>query len=384
MRQSVTVLEGRQRDGRDRAQELPDARVYRSKRQKGCCAGELKPVAPPEHVRTKRMFMTPGEMRGCSSEELTIMLAETEKEYKYWRKLARVRDAVSAHRLEQMRDILAQEQMKTWRSKNGLDRDDSWMYGTRPLSPQEFTASLWAEVNELKAAISMPVRGGPSWQEYKRNINRKIERGEVSDEDFAVIKRLVETRDRDAAQVTVTQVSTVHRCSHIPQTPEPPSGVCFNLENNEGEMDPGLKKEPKSPSAGTGLETPGQQCPPNEGVWEQRRTTANGFVTAGMDSSQGGRTPSPPERSTSTRTFADIFSTAVIQENRRCKTSSQQNKQFDPGGRGEKAPPWNAAVALPFLFRGRAGKLLACFSVCASFCCCSVCVCFPKLFFFHR
>ena len=228
----------------------------------------LKPVAPPEHVSTKMMFMTPGEIRRCSSEELTKMLAETEKEYKYWRKLARVRDAVSAHRLEQMRDLLAREQLKTWRSKNGLDRDDSWIYGARPLSPQEFTAKLWAEVNELKAAISMPVRGGPLWQEYKRNIIRKIERDEVSDEDFAVIKRLVETRDRDAARVTVTQVSTVQHCSPIPQTPEPPSDVCFNLENNEGEMDPKLKENPKSSSAGTGLETPGQQCTPNEGVWE--------------------------------------------------------------------------------------------------------------------
>ena len=102
------------------------------------------------------------------------MLAETEKDYKYWRKLARVRDAVSAHRLEQMRDLVAREQLKTWRSKNGLDRDDSWMYGARPLSPQEFTASLWTEVNELKDAISMPVRGGPSWQEYKRNTIRKV------------------------------------------------------------------------------------------------------------------------------------------------------------------------------------------------------------------
>ena len=90
------------------------------------------------------MFMTPGEIRRCSSEELTRMLAETEKEYKYWRKLARVRDAVSAHRLEQIRDLLAREQLKTWRSKNCLDRDDSWMYGARPLSPQESTASLWA------------------------------------------------------------------------------------------------------------------------------------------------------------------------------------------------------------------------------------------------
>ena len=108
------------------------------------------------------LFTTPGKIRRCSSEELTRMLAQTEKEYKYWRKLARVRDAVSAHRLEQMRDLLARQQLKTWRSKNGLDRDDSWMYGARPLSPQDFTASLWAEVNELKAAISMPVRGGPS------------------------------------------------------------------------------------------------------------------------------------------------------------------------------------------------------------------------------
>ena len=207
------------------------------------------------------MFMTPGEIRRCSSEELTKMLAETEKEYKYWRKLARVRDAVSAHRLEQMRDLLAREQLKTWRSKNGIDRDDSWMYGARPLSPQEFTASLWAEVNDLKAAISMPVRGGPSWQKYKRNIIRKIERDEVSDEDFAVIKRLVETRDRDAAQVIVTQVSTVQHCSLIPQTSEPPSNVCFNLENNEGEMDPGLKEEPKSLPAGTGLETRGDAGP---------------------------------------------------------------------------------------------------------------------------
>ena len=97
---------------------------------------------------------------------------------------------------------------------------------------------------------------------------------------------------------------------------------------------------------------------------EQRQTTANGFLTAGVNSSQGGRTPSPPERSTSTRTFAGIFSTAAIQENRRHKTSSEENKQFDPGGRGEKAPPWNAAVPLPLSFSwSEAGRLLVCLSV---------------------
>ena len=80
-----------------------------------------------------------------------------------------------------------------------------------------------------------------------------------------------------------------------------------------------------------------------------------------MNSSQGGRTPSPPERSTSTRTFEDIFSTAAIQENRRLKAFNELNKPFDPGGRGEKAPPWKAAVPLPFFSWSEAGRLLFCF-----------------------
>ena len=51
-------------------------------------------------------------------------------------------------------------------------------------------------------------------------------------------------------------------------------------------MDP-ERGELESPSAGTGLETPGQQCPPNEGTWDQGRTTTFGFLTVGVDSNQG-------------------------------------------------------------------------------------------------
>ena len=172
--------------------------------------------------------------------------------------------------------------------------------------------------------------------------------------------------------MTAKPVGSVQHCSPISPNPDTPSDVCFNLENNEGKM--GQKLEKLESSADTGLETPGQQSPPNQRIWEQARTIANGILTAGVGSSQGGRTPSPPERSTSTKTFADIFSTAAIQENRRHKTTSQQNKQFDPGGRGEKAPPWNAAVPLPFFFWGEAGRLLVCF-VYALY----VCLFFPKL-----
>ena len=60
------------------------------------------------------------------------------------------------------------------------------------------------------------------------------------------------------------------------------------LESNEGRVDP-ERGELESSSAGTGLETPGQQCPPNEGIWETGRTTADGILTAGVGSNQGGK-----------------------------------------------------------------------------------------------
>ena len=83
----------------------------------------------------------------------------------------------------------------------------------------------------------------------------------------------------------VTRDDIVQHCSPCSPYPDRPSGVHFNLENNEGEMDPGMKEKPKSPSASTGLNTPGQQSPPNEGVWETGRITADGILTAGVDSS---------------------------------------------------------------------------------------------------
>ena len=194
----------------------------------------------------------------------------------------------------------------------------------------------------------------------------------------------MEKRSRDEAaqaQVTLKRIDTVQHSSPCLPSPDIPPDVHVNLENNEGRMDPELEEKLESSSAGTGLKTPGQKYPPNEGTWEQRRVTANGFLTAGVDSSQGGRIPSPPERSTGARTFADIFSTAAIQENRRRKTPSQQNKQFDPGRKGEKAPPWNAAV-LYLLFLGRTERLLVCFLfvLCASCFVSALCVpVFPKL-----
>ena len=218
----------------------------------------------------------------------------------------------------------------------------------------------------------------------------------MSDEEFAILKRLVEKRSREAAQaqVTVTPVDTVQHCSPCPLNPEMPADVRMRLESNEGKMDPELK-EYEPPSAGTSLETPGQQCPPNERTWETGRTTSDGFLTAGVGSNQGGDISSPTTEHVDTRavrtttaTFADISSptehvgtragTTATPEKRRHKTASEDNNQFDPGVKGEKASLWHAAITLFFLGKALGhGRLVA-----GASCFLSVlCVCLSALFF---
>ena len=295
--------------------------------------------------------------KGWTEEEVFGICFKSERE----RNRRRLQALVCDHHLKQVKEFLLYNELAIWRRENGFDRvmegEESCFPGhlSLPPTPQEYYASLWCEVNALRDAISIPAKFRPRQKDSMDELLAKF--------DNAEIKRCIDKRSREEAQakaqMTAKPVGTVQQCSPSSPNPDTPSNVCFNLEN-EGTMSQEL--EELTSSAVTGLETPGQQCPPNEGVWETGPTTANGFLTAGVNSSQGGRTPSPPERSTSTRTFEDIFSTAAIQENRRLKTSSEENKQFDPGGRGEQAPPWKAAVPLPFFSWSDAGRLLVCLS----------------------
>ena len=160
-------------------------------------------------------FQTDVVKMGYSEDEIFTVLNESEQARKRRQKLAKVTETVASYRLREMKDLQAREKLATWRRMNGFDRvadgEDNWFHGPRslPPTPEEFAASLWSEVNALKAAISTPVRDGSSWQKLKINLIRKIERDKVSDEDFAIIKRIVERRGRDAAQVIVTPVDTV-------------------------------------------------------------------------------------------------------------------------------------------------------------------------------
>ena len=156
--------------------------------------------------------------------------------------------------------------------------------------------------------------------------------------------------------MTVTPVSTAQHCISRSLNSEIPSDVYISMEeNDEGRMNSELT-ELESPSAGTGLETPGQQCPPNEGTWGTGRTTADGYLLVGMGSDQVEYVSSPTKHvgtRAGTATTPANSSNAVFRKasrKPRGKPPSKQNKQFDPGGKGEKPTPWNADVMVSFSF----------------------------------
>ena len=99
--------------------------------------------------------------------------------------LAIVTETVDAHRLKQMRDLLAFEKLATWRRMNGFDRvadgEENWFHCHRslPLTPEEYAASLRSDLQELKNAISRPAETKP-WQKTMYFVNA-LEQGKVSD-----------------------------------------------------------------------------------------------------------------------------------------------------------------------------------------------------------
>ena len=178
------------------------------------------------------------------------------------------------------------------------------------------------------------------WQKTRELLDGL--KGDLPDEELATIKRYVERRSCEAAQVTVMPVSTAQHCIPRSLNPEIPSDVYVSMEEkDEDRMNP-EPTELETPSAGTGIETPGQQCPPNEGTWETGRTIADDYLPVGMGSNQRGDISSPTEhvgtRDGTAATPANSSNTIFRKASRkpRDETTSKENKQFDPGGKGEK------------------------------------------------
>ena len=297
--------------------------------------------------------------KGWTQEEVLGICFESERE----RNRRRLQAIVCDHHLKQVKDFLLYNELAIWRRENGFDRVEAVEknrlgdHRSLPPTPEQYYASLWAEVDALKEAISMPAR--TPWQKTAEFVDGL--KGKLPDWELAETKRYVEKRCRKEAQAlaqmtAVTRDDSVQHCSPISPNPDMPSNAFVELE------------ELTSSSASTGLNTPGQQeSPPNEGVWETERITADSILTAGVDSSKEGSSPmesvdSRASQESTTTTVAGTSSIAATPSKHRLKTSSEENKQFDPGGRGEQAPPWKAAVPLPFFSGSDAGRLLVCLS----------------------
>ena len=172
-----------------------------------------------------------------SDEEISVVLNESKQEPKRLRKLGKVMEIVAAYHLKELKHLQAMEKLATWRRTYGYDRDDSWVHGTRPLAPEEFTASLWEELNALKKVISMSSRARPwQWKKTKEFLDG-LEQGTTSltNEELVMLKRIVERRSRDAVHATVTSIETAQYCDPRQPSPETPfdACVCVDIEKTK-------------------------------------------------------------------------------------------------------------------------------------------------------
>ena len=211
-------------------------------------------------------FLPDMVQKGWTEEEVFGICFESERE----RNRRRLQAIVCDHHLKQVKEFLLYNELAIWRRENGFDRVEAVEknrfgdHRSLPPTPEQFYASLWAEVDELRDAISIPAKSRPRQKDSMDELLAKFE--------YAEIKRCIDKRCREEAQVkaqmTAKPVGTVQHGSPISPNPDTPSNAYVKLENNEGTMSQELEELTFS-SAGTGLKTPEQQGPPNEGTLEQ-------------------------------------------------------------------------------------------------------------------
>ena len=81
-------------------------------------------------------FQSGLEKMRYSEKEISAVLNESEQARKHRQELAKVTETAAAHRLRELQYFQARKKLATSRRTHGYDRDDSWMHGTLPLSPQ--------------------------------------------------------------------------------------------------------------------------------------------------------------------------------------------------------------------------------------------------------
>ena len=111
-----------------------------------------------------------------SEEEISAALVESIQSRKHMRKLGTVTETVAAYRLREMKNLQAVEKLATWRRTYGYVRiaadDNQWANRPLPLTPEQFTQSLWSELNALIYAIS--ISEGDGFSQRAKSFTKEI------------------------------------------------------------------------------------------------------------------------------------------------------------------------------------------------------------------
>ena len=84
-------------------------------------------------------------------DEMSAIIPESREACKRLRKLSMITKNVPTYRLKELRHLRAEEKLATWRRTYGLDRledgDDQWVHCPLPPTPEQITASMWADLS---------------------------------------------------------------------------------------------------------------------------------------------------------------------------------------------------------------------------------------------
>ena len=150
---------------------------------------------------------------------------------------------VVTHRLKKLKYLRALEKLAAWRS-HGFDGcdvyDGQWFHSRLPPTPEETTASMWADVNALKKEISMSEKERS--EQSIENFLNEIEG--CADKELARFERFIMERKRRAAAPAFAAPTGTALAQ--PSNPRPRcSGISFDVcvcmeESTKGKIEPEL------------------------------------------------------------------------------------------------------------------------------------------------
>ena len=327
---------------------MPPIPFYEYMQKMGCKSEEVSRALEPYIHGNKNSF---------SKDAAFNLMFETDAERTRRHKSFEIAEVVAAHHLSNMKTVLMHSELARWRTLHGFDRSKPVVRDDILFSPQEYTAYMLSEVDELRDAIFL----SPSERRRKRmeRFARELQQGkvnmELTDAEHESIKEYLEKRSRDEAvqaEVNATPVQIfVQICTTYASNPVPPQDACIILEDGEQEVrvDLGLEQELEPSSADTDTETSVQQYSPSEGTKDHEQITASGFLQVGVVSSQGGK-ESPPQENMDNASPPEHVCTQVGKVPDETNVTSEESKTYDPGGQEKDLLPCKSSLYKPSFF----------------------------------